>query len=91
MQAKVILCKLLPSFIFRLPDGYKIEIAPQANLQPKDKVPTICHCYIEVMNHVLQPQKLEKLINNCSWTCWCMNDLDLYIVEVYIFFLVYAS
>ena len=39
MQAKVILCKLLPSFIFRLPDGYKIEIAAQGTLQPKGKVP----------------------------------------------------
>ena len=39
MQAKVILCKLLPSFIFRLPDGYKIEIAAQGTLQTKGKVP----------------------------------------------------
>ena len=39
MQAKVILCKVLPSFIFRLPDGYKPEIAIRVNFQPKDKVP----------------------------------------------------
>ena len=39
MQAKVILCKVLPSFIFMLPDGYKPEIAIRVNFQPKDKVP----------------------------------------------------
>ena len=39
MQAKVILCKLLPSFIFRLPDGYKPEIVARNTFEPKDKVP----------------------------------------------------